>query len=366
MLQGEGRCLRGLQGGAGVSRASAWLHERLPIEADNLRELTNEPVPNHLKRWWFALGGTPAYLFVVQVATGILLAVYYQPAPTTAYESVRHITEQAAYGWLLRGIHRWGATLMIAAVILHQIRVFFTGAYRKPRELNWMVGMCLLIATLMLGFTGYCLVYEQLSYWGAVVGANIAGSVPFLGGFVKQMLLGGDGYNEHTLPRFFILHAAVLPVALTLLIVVHIGIIRLLGVTELRFADEPKDKPRHFSFFPDHLMSELIIGLVLTIVLTTLACIVPATLGAKADPLTTPEVIKPEWFFYVAFRWLKLFSGTVAVLSTGLIVFVMFAWPFIDSWLRRRTRFAEASVWIGICGALLIIGLTVWEAAVAH
>ncbi|MEM9596728.1 MAG: cytochrome b N-terminal domain-containing protein, partial [Acidobacteriota bacterium] len=131
----------------------AWVQERLPISGDQLRELTNEPVPNHMKRWWFALGGTPAYLFVVQVVTGLLLAVYYQPAPETAYESVRYITEEAAYGWFLRGLHKWGATFMIAAVILHQMRVFFTGSYRKPREINWMVGMCLLICTLMLGFT---------------------------------------------------------------------------------------------------------------------------------------------------------------------------------------------------------------------
>ena len=343
-----------------------WFQERLPISGEDLRELTNEPVPNHLKRWWFALGGTPAYLFVVQIVTGILLAVYYQPAPETAYESVRFITEEAAYGWLVRGIHKWGATFMIAAVILHQMRVYFTGAYRKPREINWMVGMCMLICTLMLGFTGYCLVYEQLSYWGAAVGANIAGSVPFVGEWIKTAMLGGDGFNAHTLPRFFVLHAAVLPTLLTLLIVVHIAIIRMQGVTEFEFDDEPKDAPKYFNFFPEHILSELIIGLLLMVILTALACIAPATLGPEADPLTTPDIIKPEWFFYVAFRWLKLFSGTVAVLSTGFIVFTMFAWPFIDDWIRRKTKYPEASVWIGIVGVLLIIALTVWEAVVAH
>jgi ubiquinol-cytochrome c reductase cytochrome b subunit/cytochrome b6 len=343
-----------------------WFQERLPVSMRDLRELTNEPVPNHLKRWWFALGGTPAYLFVVQVVTGILLAVYYKPAPETAFESVRYITEEAAYGWLLRGIHKWGATLMIAAVILHQMRVFFTGAYRKPREINWMVGMCLLICTLMLGFTGYCLVYEQLSYWGASVGANIAGSVPGVGEFMKTMLLGGDGFNRHTLPRFFVLHAAVLPTLLTLLVVIHVGIIRIQGVTEYEFEDEPKDGPKTFNFFPEHLMSELTIGLVLMVVLTTLATIAPPTMGPEADPLTTPEVIKPEWFFYVAFRWLKLFPGTFAVLSTGFIVFTMFAWPFIDAWLRRKTKRPEISVWIGIFGVIAIIALTLWEALVAH
>ncbi len=349
-----------------VARLLRWFEERVPISGEQLRELTNEPVPNHMKRWWLVLGGTPAYLFVVQIITGIVLAVYYQPSPTTAYESVRYITEEAAFGWYLRGVHRWGATLMIAAVILHQMRVYFTGAYRKPREINWMVGMTMLMCTLMLGFTGYSLVYEQLSYWGATVAANLTGAVPFVGGWMKELLLGGESYNAHTLPRFFVLHAAVLPVALILLIGVHIALIRLQGITELEFDDEKDEKKKHFNFFPDHLMTELGMGLMLMILLSVLATIFPATLGPKADPLTTPEVIKPEWFFYVAFRWLKLFSGGFAILSTGLIVFTMFAWPFVDALIRRRTKYAEASVWIGIVGVFAIIALTVWEALVAH
>jgi quinol-cytochrome oxidoreductase complex cytochrome b subunit len=349
-----------------MGRLSSWLHERVPISGDQLRELTNEPVPNHLKRWWFCLGGTPAYLFVVQIVTGILLAFYYQPAPGTAYESVRYITEKASYGWYIRGLHKWAATLMVAAVILHQMRVYFTGAYRKPRELNWMVGMCLLLCTLLAGFTGYSLVYEQLSYWGATVAGNITDTVPIVGGFLKTMLLAGEAYNERTLSRFFVLHGAVLPAAMIALLAVHITLLRLQGVTEFQFEDEPEGKPRHFNFFPDHFYTELILGLVLMVLLSVLATVIPASLGPKADPLSTPEVIKPEWFFYVAFRWLKLFSGTVAVLSTGLIVFLMFLWPFIDAWIRRKTPASEASVWIGIAAVAAIVGLTVWEAAVAH
>ncbi len=343
-----------------------WIGERLPVSGAQFRELTNEPVPYHLKRWWFALGGTPAYLFVVQIVTGILLAFYYEAAPAAAWESVRYITHEASFGWFIRSVHKWAATLMIAAVILHQMRVYFTGAYRKPREINWMVGMLLLICTLMTGFTGYSLVYEQLSFWGATVGANIADTVPLVGGFLKQMLLAGETYNERTLPRFFVLHAAVLPVTMVLLVAIHIMIIRLQGVTEFKFKDEAEGTPQTFNFFPDHLYTELIIGLLLMILLSALATIFPATMGPPADPLSTPEVIKPEWFFYVAFRWLKLFTGTAAVLSMGLIVFTMFAWPFIDAWIRRRTRFSEASVWIGIAGVFAIIALTVWEAVVRH
>ena len=349
-----------------MSGIGAWLQERIPIKGAQLQELTNEPVPNHLKRWWFALGGTPAYLFVVQIATGILLAFYYQPSAQSAYESVRYITDEASFGWYLRGLHKWAATLMIAAVILHQMRVYFTAAYQRPRELNWVIGMSLLICTLLTGFTGYSLVFEQLSFWGATVAANISDAVPCIGSTAKEMLLAGDTYNDRTLSRFYILHAAVLPTTIILLVAVHIAFIRLHGVTELQFEDEPKDKPKHFNFFPDHILTELTIGLVLMIVLSALATVFPATMGPKADPLTTPEVIKPEWFFYVSFRWLKLFSLTFAVLSTGFIVAAMFLWPWIDRVLRKVTGIEDISVYVGIVATFLLIGLTVWEAAVAH
>jgi quinol-cytochrome oxidoreductase complex cytochrome b subunit len=349
-----------------VGRIASWVATRVPLNAADLRELTNEPVPNHLKRWWFCLGGTPAYLFVVQIVSGILLAFYYQAAPEKAWESVRYITEQASYGWYLRGLHKWGATLMIAAVVLHQMRVYFTGAYRAPREVNWIIGMGLLVCTLVVGFTGYSLVYEQLSYWGATVGANIADRVPLVGGLAKELLLGGEVYNERTLSRFFLLHAAVLPVAMLVLLAIHVALIRLHGVTELEDEREPERDRGTFDFFPDHLLTELGIGLVLMILLSALATLLPATMGPRADPLVTPEVIKPEWFFYVAFRWLKLFSGTAAVLSMGFVLVAMVLWPFVDARLRRHARLREASTWIGVAAVLAIVGLTVWEAAVEH
>jgi quinol-cytochrome oxidoreductase complex cytochrome b subunit len=349
-----------------VRRVTAWFQERLPVSGVQLAELTNEPVPNHLKRWWWCLGGTPAYLFVVQIVTGIMLAFYYQPAPETAYQSVARLTTEIPYGWYLRGLHKWGATLMIAAVILHQMRVYFTAAYRKPREINWMVGMCILLCTLLIGFTGYSLVFEQLSYWGATVAANISDTVPVVGAVGKRLLLAGEAYNRNTLPRFYILHAAVLPVTLILLLIVHIAILRLQGVSQLRFEDEPEEGPQQFSFFPDHFYTELIIGLILMILLSVLATVFPVIVGPQADPLTTPEEIKPEWFFYATFRWLKLFSGTAAVLSMGFIVFVMFVWPFIDAWLMKVFRSKEVSFYIGIVGVCLLVGLTTWEALVAH
>ena len=349
-----------------MSTREEWIAERVPVSLAAVATMSNEPVPYHLKRWWFALGGTPAYLFTIQIVTGILLAFYYQPSPTMAYESIRYITDEAAFGWYLRGLHKWGATLMIAAVVLHQMRVFFTGSYRRPRELNWMIGMTLLVCTLMLGFTGYSLVFEQLSYWGATVAANISDTVPVIGPLMKQGLLGGEIYNDRTLSRFFILHAAVLPVLLILVLVMHISLVRLHGVTELKFEGEEAQPARHFNFFPSHFYTELIIGLTLMILLSALATLLPVGMGPRANPLVTPDVIKPEWFFYVAFRWLKLFTGLTAVLTQGLIIFVMFFWPFIDDWLVRKFKYADISVWIGIVGALTIMGFTMWEALVAH
>jgi cytochrome b6 len=219
---------------------------------------------------------------------------------------------------------------------------------------------------LMLGFTGYSLVFEQLSYWGATVGANISDIVPVVGPVMKQALLGGEIYNDRTLSRFFILHGAVLPVLLILLLVMHIGLVRLLGVTELKFAGEEERPARHFNFFPEHFYTELIIGLSLMILLSALATLLPVGMGPRADPLTTPEIIKPEWFFYVTFRWLKLFTGLTAILTQGFIIFIMFAWPFIDAWLVKRFKYPEISVWIGAAGALTIMALTMWEALVAH
>jgi len=347
-------------------RVGAWLGERIPLSKVEIAELTNEPVPNHLKKWWFCLGGTPAYLFVVQIVTGILLAFYYQPAPSTAYESVRYITEEATFGWYIRSMHKWAATFMIAAVILHQMRVYFTAAYRRPREINWMIGMALLLCTLLTGFTGYSLVFEQLSYWGATVAANISDAVPVLGKLGKEFLLAGESYNDRTLSRFYILHAAVLPTTMILLIGVHVMLIRLHGVTEFRDSDSSDDGPRHFNFFPDHVYTELIMGLALMILLSAVSTVLPAMMGPRADPLTTPDEIKPEWWFYVSFRWLKLFSLTFAVLSTGFIVGAMFLWPWIDKLLRRLTKNEDISVYIGIVATLLLIGLTVWEAVAAH
>ena len=174
-----------------LTRANDWLRARFPVDQQVLVSMGSEPVPGHLKRWWWCLGGTPAYLFIVQAITGVLLTFYYVPTPDQAYDSVAMITDQMRFGWYIRSLHRWSASLMIIALLLHMMRVFFTGAYRKPREGNWMLGFVLLLLTLGFGFTGYSLVYEQLSYWGATVAGNILNAVPLIGPQLADFLRGG-------------------------------------------------------------------------------------------------------------------------------------------------------------------------------
>ncbi len=346
-----------------------WFEERAPLDIQSLQHFSNEPVPNHLKHWWWCLGGTPALLFGVQVITGILLTLYYVPSPDRAYESVRTITQDIPYGWFLRSLHHWSSYLMIVAVVLHMMRVFFTGAYRKPREINWLVGFGILGVTLGFGFTGYSLVYEQLSYWGATVAGNLTEAVPVLGTHLAKLMRGGAVVGDNTLTRFFILHIGVLPTLITLLLGAHILLIRLHGVTPFEFegqALKSKDGDKTYPFFPDHFLTEVILGVGLAFLLTCLTLIFPTGLAERADPLTTPAHIKPEWYFFWTFRWLKLAGLTGAILSLGFVAFLGAVWPFIDSAIRRKRPGSEASVYVGIAAVFVLSILTLWEAVAAH
>lgn len=343
------------------------LRERLqamfPFNWELLKHAGAEPVPYHLKKWWFCLGGTVLYLFIVQVVTGIALTFYYVPSPDQAYASVAAITQEIRFGWFIRSLHKWSANFMIVAVFLHMLRVYFTGAYRHPRQLNWCIGFLLLGTTLTFGFTGYSLVYEQLSFWGATVAANLTEAIPLIGPYLGYFLRGGPEVGENTLTRFFILHIGVLPTVAFVLVGLHILLIRLHGVTELQFEGEMvPEEERHFRFWPDHATTELMIGVLLMYLLTIMALIFPAGLGAPADPTQTPEHIKPEWYFYFNFRLLKLTSLRMSVLLTLVLGGIAFFWPFIEEWLTRRFRMPDKiPVVLGVIAFLGFLILTVWE-----
>ena len=339
-----------------------WVKDRFPVNVQDLKSLTNEPVPNHLKNWWYCLGGTPAILFVIQIVTGVFLLFYYVPTPTEAYDSVSKITHEVNYGWYIRSIHKWASELMIVTVILHMSRVYFTGAYRKPREFNWMVGVVIFFVILGLGFTGYSLIYDQVSYWAAVVGTKIAESTPIVGSLAADFIRGGPEISGATLTRFYIMHIVILPALLAGLVVLHIVFVRLYGVTDF---ETDMDKSKHhktFPLFPNHVLTEGILAILILYLLTILTIVFPAGLGDRANPLVTPEHIKPEWYFYASFRWLKLTNVYIGVLGQIAFAGLIVLWPFVDQFFEQKFPKLEISVWTGFFGFTVYLVLTVWEA----
>jgi quinol-cytochrome oxidoreductase complex cytochrome b subunit len=218
-----------------ADKTFAWLDERLGLEAI-YGAVLDRKVPK--VNWWFTLGSASLFLFVMQGITGIFLTMYYVPDPQKAYDSIEYIMNGLAFGWLIRGIHHWGATLMVMVVFLHMLRTFFYGAYKYPREMTWITGVLPLLLTLGMGFTGYLLPWNQRAYWATTVGTAIAGSVPFVGDFILKVMRGGTDLSALTLTRFFSAHIWMLPAALAGLIGVHMYLIIRLGISHVPKEDE--------------------------------------------------------------------------------------------------------------------------------
>jgi len=199
-----------------------WLDERLGLN-DIYKAVLDRPEPKG--NWWNTLGSASMFLFVMQGLTGIFLSVYYTPSPDHAYDSIQYIMNDLAFGWLIRGIHHWGASLMVMVVFIHMIRVFVTASYKYPRELTWLIGAGLLLCTLGMGFTGYLLPMDQKAFWATTVGTSIAGSVPWIGSFILKALRGGPDVSALTLSRFFAAHIWMLPAALAGLMGLHLFLI---------------------------------------------------------------------------------------------------------------------------------------------
>jgi hypothetical protein len=210
-------------------RAAQWVDKRYEISAP-LAQILNKPAPKYALRWWYCLGGLTLLLFLTQALTGMMLAFYYQPTPEAAYASIQFIETQVRFGAAVRAVHHWAANGMIILCLAHMVRVFIMGAYKPPRELNWVSGVLLLGLTLAFGFTGYLLPWDQRAFWATTVGSEIAGSIPVIGNLALVFLRVGWDISALTLSRFYALHVIVLPVVTLITMGAHFLMVRRLGI----------------------------------------------------------------------------------------------------------------------------------------
>jgi menaquinol-cytochrome c reductase cytochrome b subunit len=214
---------------AGIS-AVGWIDERTSLSG-GARWMMFRKVPKGTN-WFYTLGSATMFAFLNQAITGVFLAMYYRPdASGGAYESARHITNDVFLGEFVRGMHKWGSSVMVILIFLHMARTFFFGAYKYPRELNWIIGVVLLILTMAMSFTGYLLPFDQRSYWATIVGVNINGTGPLVGPYLSDFLLGGGEFNATTLSRFYSIHMMLIPGLIAALIGAHLYLVAKLGTT---------------------------------------------------------------------------------------------------------------------------------------
>ncbi len=308
-------------------------------------------LPEHLEWWPYTLGAIPLTLFGLLVGTGLLLTFYYVPSPEQAYESVERITNQVYLGWFVRGLHKCSVDLMILFLLFHVIRVFLTRAYRTPGELKWVSGSLVLFVTFAMGFTGYSLIYDNVSYWGMTVVTNMIGTLPVVGTPLLYLLRGGEEVSGVTLLRLYDLHTKLLPVLLGALVIGHVVVVRIMG-----FAEVEGSRGFH-PFYPEHTMKMGMIAVGLLVLIVDVVMIFPPVLGPPADPQEVASDVSPPWYFSAPFMWITLLPGPVALWSLlgGAGLFV--AYPFVDRELSRRGW--PMAVINGLVACVVVAGMAI-------
>jgi quinol-cytochrome oxidoreductase complex cytochrome b subunit len=339
-----------------------WLRDRLGLQ-DLARLASKKEVPIHRHTIFYYLGGMALFLFCVQVATGILLLLYYRPSAAEAFESVQYIMAEVPFGWLIRSIHSWGANLFVGAVVLHLLSVFFLKAYRAPREMTWISGVVLLFLALGFGFSGYLLPWNELSYFATKVGTDVPAQIPGIGPLLSRILRGGSDVTGATLSRFYGIHVAILPAISTVVLGLHLLLVQKKGMS-VPPSVERKGATRSMRFVPDFMLRDIIGWLTAVGLLAALAAFFPWELGRKADPFApAPAGIRPEWYFLSMFQALKYLPAEIAgvpgetlgVLGFSLLAAVIIAVPLLD---RGASR-GKPSRLLDVLAVLVLIGAVV-------
>jgi ubiquinol-cytochrome c reductase cytochrome b subunit len=309
--------------------------------------------------WWFTLGSVLLFTLSVQLLTGILLAMFYAPTPDHAWDTVRFITTSIRGGSVLRGLHHWGASVIVVAALIHLIRVVGFGSYRKPREANWIIGLLLLQVILAFGLTGYLLPWDQRAYWATTVTVNIARLTPFAGEAMAALMRGGQEIGALTLTRWYAVHVLVLPVALFALTAAHLYLMRKHGIS----GPIKERKAPQFPFFPGQAARDITMAILVGVLLAVLAWKGAPALEPPADPSSGDYIPRPEWYFLGLFQLLKYFPGKLEVIGAlvvpGVVMTLLAALPWLDRSATRRWRDRRMLLTAFGGGLVALITLTV-------
>jgi ubiquinol-cytochrome c reductase cytochrome b subunit len=339
-----------------IEKVGAWLDLRLQI-GKSIRETATHPVPPHTSSWFYVFGSAALTVFVLQIVTGILLALIYVPSAGEAWNSLQVLNHDIALGWFIRALHGWGSNFMIAIVLIHMVQVFLFGAYKFPRELTWIVGVFLLLMTLGMGFTGQIMRFDQDAYWGLGIGASIASRVPVIGPWAVNLLLGGPIIAGATLSRFFAVHVFVIPGLLIAFIAVHLLLVLKLGVNDwpmpgriVRRATYLREyheltRTGGMPFVPNAVWKDILFSGFILLAITLCAVVLgPFGPGGQPDPTIIQTSPAPDFFFlwlYALLSFLPPASETAIILigpAIGillLLVLPFFAGEGEKSWRRR-------------------------------
>jgi ubiquinol-cytochrome c reductase cytochrome b subunit len=343
-----------------------WIDEQTEL-VTLLRRFMEEPLARGVG-WPHVFGAIVLFLFTVQVVTGVLLVIYYVPSPNAAYQSTAYLNSQVPAGHLIRSLHHWGASAMLVGLLVHMLQSFVWGAYKRPRQIVWVIGVFLLLVTLGLSFTGYLLPWDQKAYWATVVGTRIAGSVPVLGPYITTLIRGGPNVGALTITRFFGLHVLIFPALLSGLIIFHISQVRRQGITApwARVSEEAAI-PHPGLFYPDQVFRDAVAAIIVLAVLFVIAVRRPAPLETIANPSSVGYQPRPEWYFLPNFQLLKYFParwgewgefvGALLVPALGTVVLLLL--PYLDRNPERRPSrrpFVTTAAVLAL-GVLLYLGI---------
>ena len=348
-----------------LKRVYTWVDERVELKG-LVDYMGKKYVPVHPHSVWYYFGGVSLFLFIIQVVTGILLLLYYKSGEELAFESINFIMSKVQFGWLIRSVHSWTANLFILSAMIHMFSVYFEKAYRKPREITWVTGMLMFFLLLGFGFSGYLLPWNELAFFATKVGTDIAGVVPVIGKPLMIFLRGGNEVTGATLSRFFGFHVAVLPGLFTVFLGIHLLLVQRQGMSEPLHIKEESER-KSMPFFPNFILRDLTLWLLVLNLLAILAVFFPWDLGKKADPFASaPAGIKPEWYFLYMFQTLKYIPGKLwfldgEVLGIALFGIAGFLWTIVPVWDQKSSRGEQNRLvnYLGLFAVMYIILFTI-------